>query len=177
MDSKGRSEPLSPSVRPLYNNGSELKSIDIVIDDLSNPEVIAFLNDHLQHMIEVTPAGCVHALDIEALQKPGITFWSVWEESILVGCGALKEVNSNEAELKSMRTAPSHLGRGVASYLLEYILSEAKGLGYQRVSLETGSYDAFVPARNLYSKFGFRYCEPFSDYIENPNSVFMTIDL
>ena len=152
-----------------------LDSISIVIDDITSPGVIAFLNDHLQHMIKVTPPGCVHALDIEALKKPEITFWSAWEESQLVCCGALKELNAREAELKSMRTAPSHLGKGIASYLLEFILSEAKRRGYHRISLETGSYDAFKPARNLYEKFGFKYCDPFSDYSEDPNSVFMTI--
>ena len=154
-----------------------MEHINIVIDDLASSKVIAFLNDHLQHMIKITPPGCVHALDIEALKKPEITFWSVWKESELVCCGALKELNSNEAELKSMRTSPAHLGKGIASHLLEYILSEAKKRGYHRISLETGSYEAFKPARNLYEKFGFKYCKPFSDYSENPNSVFMTIEL
>ncbi|MCG8638290.1 MAG: GNAT family N-acetyltransferase [Desulfobacterales bacterium] len=154
-----------------------MESIDILIDDLSNPKVIEFLNDHLRHMVEITPPGCVHALDVEALKKPEITFWTVWERSVLVCCGALKELNATHAELKSMRTAPSHLGKGIASRLLEHILTEAKKKGYQRISLETGSYDAFTPARNLYEKFGFKYGKPFSDYNENPNSVFMTKDL
>ncbi len=154
-----------------------MNSITIAIDDLSKPEVITFLNDHLQHMIRITPPGCVHALDVEALKKPEVTFWSVWEESELICCGALKELNSREAEIKSMRTAPSHLGKGMASRLLKHILAEANRRGYQRVSLETGSYDAFRPARNLYKKYGFKYCEPFSDHIDNPSSVFMTIDL
>ena len=154
-----------------------MKPIKIVIDDLTSPKVIAFLNDHMQHMIKITPPGCVHALDIEALKRPEITFWSVWEESELVCCGALKELNSREAELKSMRTLPSHLGKGIASHLLKLILSEAKRRGYHRISLETGSYEAFRPARNLYEKFGFKYSKPFSDYYENPNSVFMTIEI
>ena len=154
-----------------------MESVSIVLDDLTNSKVVAFLDDHLQHMIKVSPPGCVHALDIEALKKPEITFWSVWERSQLVCCGALKELNSREAELKSMRTAPSHLGRGIASHLLEYVLSEAKRRGYHRISLETGSYDAFKPARNLYEKFGFKYCEPFSGYSKNLNSVFMTVEL
>ena len=149
--------------------------IEIIIDDLTNPEVVKFLNDHLRHMIDVTPPGCVHALDVDALKKPEITFWSVWEGPLLVGCGALKELDPKHAELKSMRTAPSHLGRGIASRLLEYILSVARQRGYLRVSLETGSYEAFQPARNLYAKFGFTYCGPFSDYTDDPNSIFMTI--
>ena len=149
----------------------------IKIDDLSGPEVIDLLEEHLQHMINVTPAESVHALDIEALKKPEITFWSVWGGSELVGCGALKELDSQHAEIKSMHTASSHLGKGVASHLLEYILTEARRRKYKRVSLETGSFDAFKPARNLYTKFGFIYCEPFSDYIKGPNTVFMTIEL
>ena len=151
--------------------------MEIRVDNLSRSEVIEFLEDHLQSMIDVTPPGSVHALDIEALKQPDITFWSVWEESLLIGCGALKEIGSQHGEIKSMRTASSHLEKGVASHLLEYILTEAKRRKYRRVSLETGSFDAFQPARNLYAKFGFTYCEPFSGYTEDPNTVFMTIEL
>jgi putative acetyltransferase len=151
-----------------------IKSIEIKIDDLSSPIIIKFLQDHLQHMIDVTPPGCVHALDVDSLKEPEITFWSVWAGQILVGCGALKELDSTHAELKSMRTAPSHLGKGVASHLLKFILSEAKSRQYHRVSIESGSYEAFKPARNLYLKFGFKFCGTFSSYTENPNSVFMT---
>ena len=151
--------------------------MDIKIDNLSGPEVVGFLEEHLQHMIRVTPPGSVHALDIEALKKPEITFWSVWDGSLLIGCGALKELDAHHAEIKSMRTAPSHLGKGVASHLLGYIITEARRRKYQRVSLETGSFDAFKPARNLYTKFGFTYCGPFSDYNRDPNTVFMTIEL
>ena len=150
---------------------------NIRIDDLTHPAVIDFLNDHLQHMIEVTPPGFVHALDLEALKAPEITFWSMWEGSILVGCGALKELDADHAELKSMRTAPSHLKRGIASRLLEHILEAARQRGYRRISLETGSYAAFEPARRLYAKHGFDFCGPFSDYADDPNSVFMTIVL
>ncbi|WP_092207700.1 GNAT family N-acetyltransferase [Desulfoluna spongiiphila] len=142
-------------------------------DHLSNPKVIEFLNAHLRHMIEISPPGCVHALDVDALKKPGVTFWTVWEGNLLICCGALKELNPEHAELKSMRTAPSHLGKGVASHLLEYMLEEAKIRKYSRISLETGSYEAFKPARNLYAKFGFTYCEPFSNYTNNPKSVYM----
>ncbi len=149
----------------------------IIVDDLSNPEVIHFLNDHLRHMIEVTPPGCVHALDIEALKKPEITFWTVWDRALLICCGALKKLNPNEVELKSMRTAPSHLGKGIASFLLKYILSEAKKHNYKKIYLETGSYKTFEPARKLYEKFGFKYCAPFSDYIENSNSVYMVLNI
>ena len=139
--------------------------------------MIKFLEDHLQNMIDVTPPGSVHALDIEALKKPDITFWSVWDDSLLIGCGALKEIGAQHGEIKSMRTASSYLGKGVASHLLDYILTEARRRKYRRVSLETGSFDAFKPARNLYTKFGFTYCEPFAGYSKDPNTVFMTIEL
>jgi len=121
-----------------------------------------------------SPPESVHALDIEALRKPEITFWTVWESGELLGCGALKELNSQHAEIKSMRTSSRHLRRGVAKNLLNHILEEAKRRGYSRLSLETGSMEAFEPARKLYANFGFTYCEPFADYVEDPYSVFMT---
>ena len=151
--------------------------MEIKVDDLSSPEVIALLNEHLQHMIAVTPPGCVHALDIEALKSPEIAFWCVWEGSSLLGCGALKKLDQCHAEIKSMRTSTFHQGKNIASHLLQFILNEARNGNYNRVSLETGSYDAFMPARNLYEKFGFTYCKPFADYSQNINSVFMTIEL
>ncbi|MDF2645840.1 MAG: acetyltransferase, partial [Paenibacillus sp.] len=104
-------------------------------------------------------------------------FWSGWEQDELVGCGAIKELDSQHGEIKSMRTSSSHLRKGVARRILEHIIEEAKRRGYQRLSLETGSMDAFEPARRLYASFGFQNCEPFSDYIEDPNSVFMTKEL
>ena len=154
-----------------------MNALKIEIDDLSNPEVINFLNEHLQHMIQVTPPGYVHALDIEALRNPEITFWTVWEAELLLCCGALKKLNPEHAELKSMRTTPTHLGKGIASFLLDHILSKAKELNYQKIYLETGSYEVFQPARKLYEKFGFTYCEPFADYKESVNSVYMSVDL
>jgi putative acetyltransferase len=149
--------------------------MEIKIDDLTSPEVIGLLKEHRKHMIRITPPESVHALDINDLKKPEITFWSVWEGPVLIGCGALKQLNPQHAEIKSMRTASTHLRKGVASYLLEHILTEAKRRKYKSVSLETGSFDAFKPARNLYKKFGFCYCEPFSDYVRDPNTVFMKL--
>ncbi len=151
--------------------------MNIKVDELNDPKVINFLKEHLQDMIQTTPPGSVHALNIKDLKKPEITFWSVWDGSLLIGCGALKKHDSKHAEIKSMRTASSHMGKGVASYLLKHMLTEARRRKYKRVSLETGSFDAFRPARNLYTKFGFSFCEPFSDYVEDSHSVFMTIEL
>jgi putative acetyltransferase len=148
--------------------------INIKLDDLSGSEIYKLLQEHLQSVALHSPPESVHALDIEALRKPEITFWSVWENGELVGCGALKELDSQHAEIKSMRTSSLHLRKGVAKNLLNHILEEAKRRGYSRLSLETGSMEAFEPARKLYANFGFIYCEPFADYVEDPYSVFMT---
>jgi putative acetyltransferase len=124
-----------------------------------------------------SPPESIHALDIEELRKPEITFWSVWEGTELIGCGALKELDAQHAEIKSMRTALSHRRKGVARLMLQHLLEEARKRGYRRLSLETGSMDAFDPARQLYASFGFVYCSPFADYKEDPYSVFMTKEL
>jgi putative acetyltransferase len=151
--------------------------MDIKIDDLEGSEIRELLQEHLRTMHRLSPPESVHALDIEGLRKPEITFWTVWESGELVGCGALKELDSQHAEIKSMRTSSSHLRKGVARNLLNYILEESKRRGYRRLSLETGSMEAFAPARQLYADFGFTYCEPFADYVEDPYSVFMTREL
>ena len=151
--------------------------MDIRIDDLSGPEIVELLQEHLRDMHRVSPPESVHALDIESLRKPEITFWTIWDAGILAGCGAIKELDPQHAEIKSMRTASSHRHKGVAKQLLQHLLDEAKQRGYTRVSLETGSMDFFMPARALYASFGFKNCSPFSDYIADPNSVFMTKEL
>ena len=151
--------------------------MEIKIDDLSGPEVHELLREHLQDMFLHSPPESVHALDLESLRRPEITFWTVWEGGELFGCGALKELDPGHAEIKSMRTSSAHLRKGVASYLLRHILEEAARRGYTRLSLETGSAEAFEPARRLYARHGFAYCGPFADYVEDPYSVFMTREL
>jgi putative acetyltransferase len=151
--------------------------MEIKIDDLTGPEVAELLKQHLQDMALHSPPESIHALDLEGLRKPEITFWSVWEGSELVGCGALKELDAQHAEIKSMRTALSHRRKGVARLMLQHLLEEARKRGYRRLSLETGSMDAFDPARQLYASFGFVYCGPFADYKEDPYSVYMTKEL
>ena len=148
-----------------------------MVEDLSRPDVEVFLKEHLRHMVQVTPPGCVHALDLEALKKPEITFWTIREAGQLLCCGALKKLTSTEVELKSMRTAPEVLGRGFASQLLKHLILDAQKDRYQRIYLETGSYEAFEPARKLYEKFGFIYCDPFADYQASVNSVYMVLQL
>jgi len=149
----------------------------IKIDDLTGVEIKELLNEHLIGMSQNSPPESIHALNIIELQNPRITFWSGWEEGNLVGCGALKELDSLNAEIKSMRTASSHLRKGVARKILRHIMNQAKEGNYRRLSLETGSMAAFEPARKLYENFGFVYCELFADYEDNPNSVFMTTEL
>ena len=148
--------------------------MEIKIDDLSGSEIAEFLEEHIREMKSVSPPESKHALDLEGLRKPEITFWTLWDDSRLIGCGAIKELDTNHAEIKSMRTTISCRGKGVASMLLQHILKEAELRGYWRISLETGSMPFFEPARNLYAKYGFENCAPFSTYREDPNSVFMT---
>jgi putative acetyltransferase len=151
--------------------------MNIRVDDLNGPEILQLLQDHLQSMYLHSPPESVHALDIEALRKPEITFWTVWQDSELMGCGALKELDPSHGEIKSMRTASAHLRKGVAAALMVHILDEARTRSYRRLSLETGSMKAFEPARSLYTRFGFKSCSPFADYVEDPFSVFMTREL
>lgn len=151
--------------------------LEVKRDDLRGPEIAALLAEHLRSLAQVSPPESCHALNLDQLRRPEITFWSAWEGDDLLGCGALKELDSTHGEVKSMRTAKSHLRKGVASALLTEIISEARRRGYHRLSLETGSMPHFSPAHHLYFKFGFRVCAPFGDYIEDPNSLFMSKDL
>lgn len=151
--------------------------VDIRIDDLSGPEIQELLQQHLASMYLHSPPESVHAPPLEELRKPEITFWTAWENSELLGCGALKELDARHGEIKSMRTATRHLRKGVAASLLEHILGEARQRSYSRLSLETGSMAAFEPACQLYARAGFTYCKAFADYVEDPNSVFMTKEL
>jgi putative acetyltransferase len=151
--------------------------VEIIVDDLSRREVHELLSEHLRSMHLHSPPESVHALDLDGLRRPEITFWTVWEGGELLGCGALKELDATHGEIKSMRTAAAHLRKGVARGLLAHILAEARRRGYRRVSLETGSAEAFLPARRLYETFGFAYCGPFESYALDPFSVFMTLEL
>ena len=149
----------------------------IELDDLTRPEVHALLQEHLANMYELSPPESVHALDLSKLRAPDITFWTVWEGSTLIGCGALKEMSATEGEIKSMRTPNALRRRGAGRAVLAHIIEEARARGYRRLSLETGSQDGFDPARNLYRSFGFVECGPFGDYRPDPNSAFMTLEM
>ena len=145
----------------------------IRLDDLQGPEIIELLREHLRCMERVSPPESRHALDLDGLRRPEITFWTIWDGTNLAGCGALKELNQRHGEIKSMRTASGYLRRGIASRMLTHIIGESKCRGYQRLSLETGAFPYFEPARKLYARFGFTYCKPFANYKLDPNSVFM----
>lgn len=147
--------------------------MDIRIDDLQGTAIKALLQVHLDAMHEHSPPESVHALDLEALRHPSITFWTAWEDGELLGCGALKQLSANHAELKSMRTASAHVRKGAARTLLRHIESAARAKGILRISLETGTPAAFAPARQLYARHGFVECGPFEGYVLDPYSVFM----
>lgn len=144
------------------------------LDDLSGEPTRALIARHLAGMRANSPPESVHALDIEKLRAPNVTFWSVWVGEEIAGCGALKRLDSRRGELKSMRVADAFLSRGVGRALLEHLIAEARARGIETLWLETGSAPAFVPALKLYESAGFVRCGPFDDYTDNPFSVFMT---
>lgn len=149
----------------------------IVEDDLRGAPTIALLEAHRQAMFEHSPPECVFALDLDGLRQAGITLWTAWEGEELLGCGALNELGAQQAEIKSMRTATAHLRKGVAARVLEHLIAVARSRGYTQLYLETGTTAGFAPARALYTRHGFAICGPFSDYVEDPYSVFMCLDL
>jgi putative acetyltransferase len=153
-----------------------MSQLEIREDDLTGKKIADLLQEHLENMHEITPPESIHALDIEALRSPNITFWTAWESDRdeLLGCGALKELDAKNGEVKSMRTAKAHRRRGVASKILEHIIKEAERRAYDCLNLETGASPEFAPARALYLRYGFEYRGPFAEYIDDPNSVFMT---
>ncbi|WP_433760534.1 GNAT family N-acetyltransferase [Nocardia sp. CA-135398] len=158
----------------LPNPTEPAAALRIIVDDLSGSQVAALLTQHLAEMYDNSPEDSVHALDLDALRGPNVTFWSAWEDDELAGCGALKHLDPTHGEIKSMRTASDRTGRGIASALLEHLIAEARARGYQRLSLETGASEYFAPAQRLYVRHGFEICAPFADYVEDPHSLFMT---
>ena len=147
----------------------------IIEDDLTGVEIRALLETHFAAMLASSPAESCHFLDFDGLNAPDVTFWSIWDGIALAGCGALKALSPGQGEIKSMRTHADHLRKGAGAAMLRHIISQARQRGYVRLSLETGSSDAFAPARELYEAYGFAYCPPFGDYVEDPFSRFMTL--
>ncbi len=149
----------------------------IVEDDLSGPEIRALLETHFAGMLANSPEGSCHFLDFDGLNGPDVTFWSIWDDSKLAGCGALKQLDAGHGEIKSMRTHDAHLRKGAAAQMLAHIIGQARMRGYKRLSLETGSGAAFTPALELYARYGFKECPPFAEYTPDPFSRFLTREI
>lgn len=158
-------------------SGSEDPVWRIVEDDATGPEITALITLHVAAANANTPPQHAFALGIEALRVPGITLWTLWEGDALLGCAALKDLGGGEGELKSMRTAPDHLRRGVAARLLEHAIGEARARGWHRLNLETGKPASFAAAWELYRRFAFTDCGPYADYVDSPHNSFMALDL
>ncbi len=146
-------------------------------DDLSGPEIRALLETHFAGMLANSPKDKCHFLDFDGLKAPGVTFWSIWDGDALAGCGAVRELSAQHGEIKSMRTHADHLRKGAGAAMLEHIIATSRARGYTRLSLETGSGEAFEAATALYLRYGFERCPPFADYREDPFSRFMTLAL
>jgi putative acetyltransferase len=151
--------------------------IRIIDGDFADPRVVDLLRIHLASARAATAPGSAYALDLTQLQSPDVNFWTMWEEQTLLGFGALKRLSADHGEVKSMHTAQAMRGRGAGSAMLRHIIDMARARGMSRLSLETGASAYFVPARNLYKSHGFLECAPFGDYVLDPNSVFMSLDL
>ena len=151
-----------------------MKSIEGNFDNL---EVNDLLKKHFIELRSVSPTGSTHVLDIDGLKDPSIKFWSLWENNKLIGCGALKFLEKNHGEFKSIRVADEFKKKGIGERIINHLIEEAKKLKISKLSIETGAGDFFLPARNLFSKFGFKSCPPFAHYKDDPNSCYYTLDL
>jgi putative acetyltransferase len=152
-------------------------ALRIEVDDMSRPQVLALLEEHLRNMYEITPPRYVFAFDTNQLRAPGVVFWTAWKGDVLLGCAALQEISPTQGEIKSMRTPVSHRRHGTGRALLTQILNVSRERGYRELFLETGSHPAFTAAQTLYRSVGFRECGPFGAYSENGFSVFMSLHL
>jgi len=149
----------------------------IELDDVSRPEVVALVEYHLRSMHEISPPDSVFALDLSGLKHADVTFWTMWDGEDLLGMGGLKQLDAEHGEIKSMRTAPTAMRRGVARKMLDHIVREARARGYRRLSLETGSNAPFAPAWALYERAGFLPCAPFGNYSDIRFSRYFSIEL
>jgi putative acetyltransferase len=149
-----------------------LKSIEGNFDD---PEVNDLLKNHFKELKAASPEGSAHVLDIPGLKVPSIKFWSLWNEKKLIGCGALKFLNKEHGEFKSIRIHDNYRSQGQGINVINHLIIEAKKLKIKRLSIETGAGDFFIPARKLFKKTGFTVCEPFAHYKDDINSVYLTM--
>ena len=151
-----------------------MKSIENNFDD---HQVNELLTKHFIELRSVSPEGSAHVLDIPGLKDPSIKFWSLWDNNELIGCGALKFLEKNHGEFKSIRVADQFRKKGIGERIINHLIEEAKKLKISKLSIETGAGDFFLPARNLFSKFGFKTCPPFAHYKDDPNSCYYTLNL
>ena len=151
-----------------------MKSIE---GNFDNSEVNDLLKKHFIELRSVSPAGSTHVVDIEGLKDPSIKFWSLWENNKLIGCGALKFLEKDHGEFKSIRVADEFRKKGIGKRIINHLIEEAKKLEISKLSIETGAGEFFLPARNLFSKFGFKTCPPFAHYKNDPNSCYFTLNL
>jgi putative acetyltransferase len=151
-----------------------MKSIE---NNFDNPRVNTLLHYHFYQLRSNSPEGSTHVLDIEGLKVPSIKFWSVWDKDKLIGCGALKFLEKDHGEFKSIRIADEFRNMGYGIKLLDILIIEAKKIGINRISLETGAGSFFKPARKLFVKAGFKTCEPFAHYKVDPNSCYFSKEI
>ena len=151
-----------------------MKSIE---GNFDNSSVNELLKKHFIELRSVSPEGSAHVLDIDGLKDPSIKFWSLWEDGSLIGCGALKFLEKEHGEFKSIRVADEFRKKGIGERIINHLIFEAKKLKISKLSIETGAGEFFLPARNLFSKFGFKKCPPFAHYKEDPNSCYYSLDL
>ena len=154
-----------------------VRGMRIVEDDLTGAEIQELLRIHAEGMLANSPEGSCHFLDLSGLQAPHVTVWSLWDDGNLAGCGALSEIDTSHGEVKSMRTAERHLGKGVGRKLLNHVVATAKARGYNRLSLETGNTESFAAAIHLYKTAGFVECDPFADYEATEFNRYFTLSL
>ena len=151
-----------------------MKSIEGNFDNL---EVNDLLKKHFIELRSVSPAGSTHVLDIDGLKDPSIKFWSLWENNKLIGCGALKFLEKNHGEFKSIRVADKFRKNGMGEKIISHLIDQAKQIGIKKLSTETGAGEFFAPARKLFKKFGFKKCKPFAHYKEDPNSCYYNLKI
>ena len=151
-----------------------MKSIE---GNFDNSEVNELLLNHFKELRTVSPEGSTLVLDIPGLKDPSIKFWSIWEDSKLVGCGAIKLFDQKHGEFKSIRVTNEFRKKGYGEKILKHLLIKAKNLNLKKLSIETGSGEFFKPARELFQKIGFKKCPPFAHYKEDPNSCYMNLDI
>tara|TARA_Y100000590_G_scaffold448847_1_gene586120 strand:+ start:840 stop:1301 length:462 start_codon:yes stop_codon:yes gene_type:complete len=151
-----------------------VKSIE---NNFDHPEVNKLLNKHFVELRSVSPEGSAHVLDIEGLKVSSIKFWSLWENENLLGCGALKFLNENHGEFKSIRIADKYRNKGFGTKIINHLINKAKNLNIKKISVETGSGDFFKSARKLFKKCGFSPCKPFAHYKEDPNSRYFSLEI